>query len=165
MFGSYSLCLWYGAKLVEDGEYTGGQVVNVFFAVLIGGIGLAQVSPGFESLAKGQGSAYRIFETMDRPSKIDPFNFEGEKLENVTGKIEFKNVIFRYPTRFKTSVFDRLNLTIEPGKTTALVGSSGSGKSSALSLILRFYDPLNGTISIDGVDIKSLNLKGLRSQV
>lgn len=90
---------------------------------------------------------------------------EGKKLSKVEGEIKFKNVMFSYPSRPDVLIFTKLSLDIPPGKVVALVGGSGSGKSTVISLIERFYDPLSGQILLDGADIRQLDLKWLRQQI
>ena len=90
---------------------------------------------------------------------------DGRILSQVHGKIEFKNVSFAYPTRPQTFIFKDLSFTVEPGETVAIVGASGSGKSTIAQLLLRFYDPSTGAISIDSRNIKDLNLPWARSKI
>jgi ATP-binding cassette, subfamily B (MDR/TAP), member 1 len=97
--------------------------------------------------------------------KIDVSSPLGEKPSEVVGKIEFKDVSFAYPTRPESEVFSGFNLTIEAGKTVALVGPSGSGKSTTVGLIERYYDPLSGSVSLDGVDLRRLNVAWLRMHI
>ena len=85
--------------------------------------------------------------------------------ETIKGNIEFKNVVFNYPTRKDFDVLKDFCCTFEAGKTTALVGFSGSGKSTVVQLIERFYDPASGTVLVDGVDMKTLNLQQLRRSI
>ena len=94
---------------------------------------------------------------------IDP-DAPGDTLSRIQGEIDFRNVVFRYPARPDVRVFDSLNLHAEPGKTLALVGSSGSGKSTVVALVMRWYDVLDGGVYLDGVDIRNLQLRWLRSQ-
>jgi len=96
---------------------------------------------------------------------IDSSSDEGMKPTQVIGEIEFKDVTFAYPTRQEVNVFDGLSLKIEAGNTVALVGPSGSGKSTTVQLVERFYDPKSGTVSLDGNDLKSLNVKWLRQHI
>ena len=96
---------------------------------------------------------------------IDSADPNGQKPENVKGEIVFEDVDFSYPSRPTIRVTKGLSLKFEAGKTVALVGASGSGKSTIVSLIERFYDPTAGVIKLDGVDLKNLNLKWLRSQI
>ncbi|PQP94252.1 hypothetical protein Pyn_33834 [Prunus yedoensis var. nudiflora] len=90
---------------------------------------------------------------------------EGEILEEVSGEVEFKHVEFAYPSRPESIIFKDFNLTVPAGKTVALVGGSGSGKSTVISLLQRFYDPLGGEILLDGVAINKLQLRWMRSQM
>jgi ATP-binding cassette subfamily B (MDR/TAP) protein 1 len=99
------------------------------------------------------------------PYKIDSLSSTGKKLESVRGDIEFRNVSFHYPARKEIEVFNDVSLKIEAGKITALVGVSGCGKSTVLSLLERFYDPTEGSILLDGVDLRDLNIKWLRNQI
>lgn len=107
----------------------------------------------------------RIAELINRVPKIDTDNLEGKIIEKVSGEIEFKHVEFAYPSRPKNFIFRDFCLTIPAGKSVALVGGSGSGKSTVISLLQRYYDPLNGEILLDGVPIDKLQLKWLRSQM
>jgi ATP-binding cassette subfamily B (MDR/TAP) protein 1 len=97
--------------------------------------------------------------------KIDSSSESGKKLGEVRGEIEFRNVCFHYPTRQEIEVFRDFSLRIEAGKTVALVGASGGGKSTVVSLLERFYDPTAGSILLDGVDLRELNVKWLRQQI
>jgi ATP-binding cassette subfamily B (MDR/TAP) protein 1 len=97
--------------------------------------------------------------------KIDSSSSTGKILEVVRGEIEFRNVSFHYPARKEIEVFNDFSLKLEAGKIAALVGVSGCGKSSVVSLLERFYDPTEGSILLDGVDLRDLNIKWLRSQI
>jgi len=96
---------------------------------------------------------------------IDSASTDGKMPSEVSGEIAFKGVSFKYPTRAEKLVFNGLDLTCEAGKTIALVGPSGSGKSTVVSLMERFYDPTSGSISIDGHDLRDLNVHWLRDQI
>ncbi|KAK3569006.1 hypothetical protein QTP86_021584 [Hemibagrus guttatus] len=166
IFLCYALAFWYGSKLVIDTkELTPGTLIQVFFGVLMGAMNLGQASPCLEAFASGRAAAKSIFETIDRPPKIDCFSEEGHKLESVKGDIEFHSVQFNYPSRPDVKILDDLNLLVKAGETTAFVGPSGSGKSTAVQLIQRFYDPQQGMVTLDGHDIRSLNIQWLRSLI
>ena len=102
---------------------------------------------------------------IDRKTLIDHSSENGDRLESVTGQIVFDNVHFRYPSRPEHLVCQGYTLTIEAGKTVALVGASGSGKSTAIQLVERFYDPEQGTVTLDGRDLRTLNVSWLRHQI
>ena len=96
---------------------------------------------------------------------IDSFANTGEiPTEPPVGKLELMDVDFAYPTRLERKICDNYSLTVEPGQTIALVGHSGSGKSTIMNLLLRFYDPQRGQVLFDGKDVKKLNLTWLRRQ-
>ncbi|NXH46107.1 ABCBB protein, partial [Dicaeum eximium] len=166
IFLSYALAFWYGSKLVlEEDEYSPGTLLQVFFGVLIGALNLGQASPCLEAFATGRGAAANIFETIDKKPTIDCMSEDGYKLDKVRGEIEFHNVTFNYPSRPDVKILDNLNMVIKAGETTAFVGASGAGKSTTIQLIQRFYDPKEGMITLDGHDIRSLNIQWLRSQI
>jgi ATP-binding cassette subfamily B (MDR/TAP) protein 1 len=141
------------------------KMMRVFFAIIMMGMGLGQSSSFAPDAAKASAAASSIYEIIDRKSPIDPEQEGGARPKMVEGNIEFKNVHFAYPTRPNVQIFKGFNLTVPAGKTVALVGDSGGGKSTVISLLERFYDPAQGGILLDGTDIKTLDLKFLRSQI
>ncbi len=180
LFASYGLALWYGAKLVHDEvmseqtgkPFTGGDVMTVFFSVLMGSMGIGQAAPSIPVMATGQGAAVYLFEIIDAVSPIDVYSDAGKRLkradgvtDGVVGRFEFRDVHFRYATNKSKPILQGLNLSINPGEKVALVGSSGCGKSTIIQLLERFYDPDQGTVLIDGVDLKELNVRWWREQV
>ncbi|XP_068542837.1 bile salt export pump [Anas acuta] len=166
IFLCYALAFWYGSKLVlEEDEYSPGTLLQVFLGVLVGALNLGQASPCLEAFATGRGAATDIFETIDKKPTIDCMSEDGYKLDKVRGEIEFHNVTFHYPSRPDVKILDNINMVIKAGETTAFVGASGAGKSTTIQLIQRFYDPTDGMITLDGHDIRSLNIQWLRSQI
>ncbi|XP_072329676.1 bile salt export pump-like isoform X1 [Scyliorhinus torazame] len=166
IFFCYALAFWYGSRLViEQNEYTPGGLLQVFLGVLVAAMNLGQASPCLETFASGRGAATNIFETIDREPEIDCMSEEGYKLNKVKGDIEFHNVTFNYPSRPEVKILDRLSMVIKASETTAFVGPSGSGKSTTVQLIQRFYDPNQGMVTLDGHDIRSLNIQWLRSLI
>ncbi|MBN3287086.1 ABCBB protein, partial [Polyodon spathula] len=166
IFLCYALAFWYGSSLVIDThEYSPGTLVQVFFGVLIGALNLGQASPCLEAFASGRGAATVIFETSDKDPEIDCMSEAGYKLDKVKGDIEFHNVNFHYPSRPEVKVYYQLSMVVRASETTAFVGPSGAGKSTAVQLIQRFYDPKDGMVTLDGHDIRSLNIQWLRSLI
>uniref|UniRef100_A0A670XZT9 Bile salt export pump n=1 Tax=Pseudonaja textilis TaxID=8673 RepID=A0A670XZT9_PSETE len=164
IFLCYALAFWYGSKLVlEEEEYSAGTLLQVFLGVLVGALNLGQAAPCLEAFATGRGAATNIFETIDEKPRIDCMSEDGYKLDKVRGEIEFHNVTFHYPSRPDVKILDELSMVIKPGETTAFVGPSGAGKSTTIQLIQRFYDPTEGMVTLDGHDIRSLNIQWLRS--
>uniref|UniRef100_A0A8C6HP09 Bile salt export pump n=1 Tax=Mus spicilegus TaxID=10103 RepID=A0A8C6HP09_MUSSI len=103
--------------------------------------------------------------TLIQQPITDCMSGDGYKLDRIKGEIEFHNVTFHYPSRPEVKILNNLSMVIKPGETTAFVGSSGAGKSTALQLIQRFYDPCKGMVTLDGHDIRSLNIRWLRDQI
>ncbi|TRY82938.1 hypothetical protein DNTS_008431 [Danionella cerebrum] len=166
IFLCYALAFWYGSSLVVDTqEYSPGTLLQVFFGVLIAALNLGQASPCLEAFAAGRGAATIIFETIDREPKIDCLSEAGYKLDRVKGDLEFHNITFHYPSRPEVKILDQLSLQVKSGETTAFVGPSGAGKSTAIQLIQRFYDPKEGMVTLDGHDIRGLNIQWLRSLI
>ncbi|CAN6331337.1 unnamed protein product [Urochloa humidicola] len=165
LFCGYSLGIWYGAKLILEKGYTGAQVMNVIFAVLTGSLALGQASPSMKAFAAGQAAAYKMFEAINRVPEIDAYSATGRKLDDIQGDIEFREVYFSYPTRPDEQIFRGFSIAIQSGATVALVGQSGSGKSTVISLIERFYDPQLGEVLIDGVNLREFQLRWIRSKI
>lgn len=117
------------------------------------------MSPCLNAIAAGQAAASKLFFTINRQPKINADGSAGIVLENIKGEIEFKDVYFRYPARPNVEIFSGMSLKIPSGSTVALVGKSGSGKSTVINLLERFYDPYSGEVLIDGVNLKNLQVR------
>ncbi|XP_021243281.1 ATP-binding cassette sub-family B member 5 isoform X2 [Numida meleagris] len=167
IFGSYALAFWYGTKLtVEEPKiYNIGRVLIVFFSVLIGAFSLGQAAPNLESVANARGAAYEVYQIINKKRLIDSSSKEGYKPDKLKGEIEFRNIHFSYPSRPDITILKGLNLKVQTGKTIALVGASGCGKSTTVQLLQRFYDPDQGEVTLDGRDIRTLNVKWLRENI
>ncbi|NXN00221.1 MDR1 protein, partial [Sylvia borin] len=166
IFGSYALAFWYGTKLTaEDPHYDIGTVLIVFFSVLVGAFSLGQAAPNLENVASARGAAYEVYKIINKKRLIDSSSKEGYKPDKLVGEIEFRNIHFNYPSRPDVKILKGLNLKVQTGKTIALVGASGCGKSTTIQLLQRFYDPDQGEITLDGRDIRTLNIKWLRENI
>ncbi|KAK4348483.1 hypothetical protein RND71_031238 [Anisodus tanguticus] len=165
VFCCYALLLWYGGYLVRHHYTNGGLAIATMFAVMIGGLALGQSAPSMSAFAKARVAAAKIFRIIDHKPSVDRNAKTGLELDSVSGQVELKNVEFSYPSRPEIKILNNFNLIVPAGKTIALVGSSGSGKSTVVSLIERFYDPTSGQLLLDGNDIKTLKLKWLRQQI
>ncbi|XP_065859874.1 ABC transporter B family member 11-like isoform X2 [Euphorbia lathyris] len=165
VFGSYALAIWFGGKMILEKGYTGGEVVNVIMAVMTGSTSLGLASPCISAFAAGQAAAYKMFETINRKPEIDAYDPKGKILDEIRGDIELKDVHFSYPARPDEQIFSGFFLSIPSGITAALVGQSGSGKSTVISLIERFYDPQAGEVLIDGINLKEFQLKWIREKI
>ena len=149
----------------ECRRFTIGSVTTALFGIVQGGMQIGQAGTYFESFNTARAAAHGIFEVIDRNSSIDSSSAKGTKPEKLMGKISFNNVFFNYPARKEVNILQGLTLDIEKGMTVALVGGSGCGKSTCIQLVQRFYDPDKGSVSIDGVDLKELNVGWVRDHI
>ncbi|WVZ03394.1 hypothetical protein V8G54_024200 [Vigna mungo] len=163
---STALAYWYGGRLLIDHKIDPKELFQAFLILLFTAYIIADAGSMTSDLSKGSSAVGSVFAMLDRKTEIDPeTSWGGEKRRKIRGRVDLKNVFFAYPTRPDQMVFKGLSLKIEAGKTVALVGHSGCGKSTVIGLIERFYDPAKGTVCIDEQDIKSYNLRMLRSQI
>lgn len=178
LFGSIVGVIWYGARLVnqdiarlaadpsipESDLFTIGQLLQfVLYSVFVGA-SIGGIAEMYAQIQKAIGAAERILEIMDE----DPEPYESAKPVNISaisGSLKFDNVQFTYPSRPDISVLNGVSFDAKQGETIALVGPSGSGKSTIASLVLRFYDPVSGSITIDGIDTREMGLEFLRNQM
>ncbi|KAF8399819.1 hypothetical protein HHK36_015691 [Tetracentron sinense] len=163
---SIALAFWYGGRLMTQGLITSKHLFQAFFLLISTGKNIADAGSMTSDLAKGGNGIRSVFAILDRKSEIEPDDPEGIKAKKtINGSVELKDVFFSYPARPEQMIFKGLSLKIEAGKTMALVGQSGSGKSTIIGLIERFYDPQKGSVKIDERDIKTYNLRHLRSYI
>ncbi|CAH1444447.1 unnamed protein product [Lactuca virosa] len=165
IYVSWAFQAWVGSLLVSKHGEKGGDVFVAGFNVLMGGLNILTTLPNLTAITESQGAATRINEMINRNPTIDSEDKKGKALSYVRGEIELKGIYFSYPSRPDTAILQGLNLRVPSGKTVGLVGGSGSGKSTIISLLQRFYDPIEGEIFLDGYKIKKLHLKWLRSQI
>ncbi|KAI9700400.1 MAG: GTPase-activating protein [Candelina mexicana] len=165
LYFNYGLSFWQGSRMLVNGETNLKQVLTITFAIIIGAFALGNVAPNGQAFATSLSAAAKIFNTIDRISPLDPDSDAGDKLEKVEGVVELRNIKHIYPSRAEVVVMEDVSLVVPAGKTTALVGASGSGKSTIVGLVERFYDPVGGQVFLDGHDIQTLNLRWLRQQI
>lgn len=165
IFCCTALGFWYGGRLISAREYNMFQFFLCFSAVIFGAQSAGTIFSFAPDMGKAKQAAAELKQLFDRQPEIDSWSEDGEKLTNVEGHIEFRDVHFRYPTRPEQPVLRGLNLTVKPGQYVALVGASGCGKSTTIQLLERFYDPLAGGVYIDGKEISSLNVNNYRSWI
>lgn len=154
-----------GTRLISAGEMTIGDLSSFMLYSIYTGSSVFGLSNFYTEFMKGIGAAERLFELMDLKPKINVTL--GKKLDNIHGDVKFENVLFSYPSRSQSILFgnEKWSCTIKEGENVCLVGPSGSGKSSVAQLLMRFYDPLEGHIIVNGHDIRNLNLNHYRSQI
>lgn len=165
LYMSYALAFWQGSAFLLRGEMSLNHVLIVMMTVIMGAFNMGSIAPNFQSFASAVSAASKLFDTIDRVSPINPTSDEGDTIDNVQGNIRLEHVKHIYPSRPGAVVMEDVTLDIPAGKTTALVGASGSGKSTIVGLIERFYNPVAGTVYLDGHDISKLNLRWLRRQI
>ncbi|GAO48083.1 hypothetical protein G7K_2270-t1 [Saitoella complicata NRRL Y-17804] len=169
-YAANACAFWYGAHMIASeptGSTSVGKVYTVVFLILDSSFVIGQFSPFLQTFALAGAAGSRILGTIDRKSEIDVRDETGEKVvsEECKGEVVFKGVQFEYPGREGVRVLKGLDLRCEAGKVTAIVGSSGSGKSTIINLLERFYDPLGGQVLLDGKDLRRLNVDSLREQI
>ncbi|KNC82823.1 hypothetical protein SARC_04906 [Sphaeroforma arctica JP610] len=166
IFLTYALGWWWGGYLISNDDpniQSVGDVTNVFFSFMMGTMAIAQVGPNFTSILEGRGAMESIMRILKRNPRIPEDG--GAKPDSTAGVIEFKDITFVYPSRPDQVILKNFNLKVKPGQTVALVGASGSGKSTAIGMLQRFYEPIQGSVLLDGQDIKGLDTYWLRGQM
>ncbi|CAN1170921.1 ABC transporter B family member 19 [Linum perenne] len=165
-FCSWAIIIWVGAFVVTSGRSSGGDVIAAVMSILFGAISLTYAAPDMQVFNQAMVAGTEIVQVIERkPLITSPDSKEAKTLDKVDGNIEVRDVHFAYPSRPDTMVLKGFSLLIPAGKMVALVGSSGCGKSTIISLVARFYDPLRGDILIDNHNIKDLELSSLRSKI
>ncbi|KAF3037839.1 hypothetical protein E8E12_008292 [Didymella heteroderae] len=166
-FSASALGYWQGSKRIADtidgrGNDTIGEIYTVTFILLDGAIVLSQIAPMLPLFGGAISAFARLRKDIETQPTIDNTSTSAEKPAEVNGKLAFRNVEFTYPSRPDHPVLNGISIDCEAGKLTAIVGLSGSGKSTIASLISRFYDPNAGEVFLDGRNIKDINVKSLR---
>ncbi|KAG8699619.1 hypothetical protein FRC08_005185, partial [Ceratobasidium sp. 394] len=176
---TYSVCFWYGSRLIVRDGLDVGLMFTVFWNIFNAVFSIASILPHISAIRDSVSTSARILADIERVPKIDVSEPHGMKLwetqpeKTSPVEVEFRNVTFSYPSRPSHKSLDDVSFRLEAGKVTAIVGASGSGKSTIASLLLRYYDPTRpqnsaqppGRILISGHDLENLNLAWIRSQI
>ncbi|KAJ3513963.1 hypothetical protein NLJ89_g2654 [Agrocybe chaxingu] len=149
-YSAYALAFAFGTTLINAGNADAGTVIAVLLAIVIGSFSLSMLVPEMQAITHGRAAAAKLYDTIDRVSDIDSANPDGLKPTKVDGEITLEGVKFAYPSRPTMQVIKGLDVSFSAGKTAALVGASGSGKSTIIALVERFYDPTEGVVRLDG---------------
>ncbi|KAH0650120.1 hypothetical protein KY284_030032 [Solanum tuberosum] len=165
VYVAWSFESWAGSLLVANRGESGGRVFISAVSLVLGGLSCMAALPNLSIMIEVMAAASKIFELINRTPEIDSEDTKGRVLANVRGDIEFMEVTFSYSSRPNVQVLQNICLKVKSGKTVGIVGGSGSGKSTIISLLERFYDPVKGDIFLDGHKIKRLKLQWLRSQM
>ena len=165
LFGGLFFVLWQGAIMVQNGVMTAGDLVAFVAYTAIIGAAIGGLGNIYASLIGALGATERIREILDMESEVKIEDGDLEPLQNFQGEIKYDGVHFSYPTRKDLPVLKGINLEIHPGQKIALVGSSGSGKSTIVSLLMNLYQVEKGQILVDGKNIKDYNITAYRKQM
>jgi len=155
--------LYVGGGMVQSGAISIGELSSFLMYTAYAGSSLFGLSGFYSELMKGVGAASRLFELQDREPSMYPT--VGDAVKSARGPIEFKHVSFSYPTRPAVTIFKDLTFRIDQGSNVAIVAPSGAGKSTVAQLLLRFYTPNSGSITIAGKDTSAMNAKQLRRRI
>jgi ATP-binding cassette subfamily B protein len=168
LFGGMVIVLWFGAGLLQKGEISPGQLTRfVLYTTFVAGA-MGQAAELFSQIQKTVGATQRVRELLREPAEItvsDPAASSVGLPSRLRGEVAFESVHFRYPSRAEVAVLQAITLSAKPGERIALVGPSGAGKSTLTALLLRFYDPDQGHLLIDGRDAREYPLNWLRGQM
>lgn len=161
-----ALSFWEGFRLYESGQVTEvGHILTVLLSVVMGATAISSIAPQIQTITNAAAAASELFEVIEKKSLLDPLSTEGKRPQSCEGQIEIRGLDFAYPSRPSAQILHGLNLSIPAGKTTALVGASGCGKSTMIALLERWYEPASGEILLDGIDLAEYNTKWLRSTI
>lgn len=165
LYLNYGLAFWQGSTFLARGDLPLPDVINTLMAVMVGAFNMGTIGPYFQAFTTAIAAASKMLNTIDRETPLDGMTDEGERIPNLKGHITLQNIKHIYPSRPEVTVMNDVSLEVPAGKVTALVGASGSGKSTIVGLVERFYDPVSGRVLIDGYDVNCLNLRWLRQQI
>ncbi len=162
-YGAIALVVWYGGHLVAEGQMTIGELTAFLLYTLTVAMSLGALSGLYSDFMRAIGASERVFQLLDQHAPLEASG--GRRLDDVRGHLVLDRVGFTYPARPDVPVLQAFDLEIQPGRVVALVGPSGSGKSTVAALLARFYDPQQGAIRLDGVDLRELDPRWLREQI
>ncbi len=164
VFASVVGILWFGAQDVLAGHMTGGRLSQFVLYAVLAATAMGGLSEVWGEVSQAAGAAERLNELLAMQSEIKQPAHPVALPEPPRGEIDFKSVSFSYPTRPEVSALHGVSLHVKPGERVAIVGPSGAGKTTIFALLLRFYDPTSGVVSVDGVPVNEASLADLRSR-
>ncbi|WP_018235563.1 ABC transporter ATP-binding protein/permease [Ensifer sp. BR816] len=165
VFGSVVAVLWFGARDVLGGTLSAGTLSQFLLYSVFAAGSLGALSEVWGEISQAAGAAERLNELLSEVPQIRPPEHPAAMPEPPRGAITFDDVHFAYPARPDYKSLKGLGLAVAPGETVAIVGPSGAGKSTVFSMLLRYYDPIKGTVLVDGMDVRSVDPKDLRDRI
>ncbi len=154
--------LWVGGSDVLSGRISAGELAAfIFYAFIVAG-SVGAISEVYSDLQRAAGATERLMELLESPSALPEPQHPTPLPAGAGGRLELIDVVFRYPLRPTVTVLDRVSFAVAPGEMVAIVGPSGAGKSTLFDLMQRFYDPVEGSVRLDGVDLRDVSLAELR---
>ena len=174
IFVGYAIAIGVGGKFIADKESNGtsgkpilvGDVFTIIFTIVVGALTLGKAAPNLQAISSACEASREFFYIYERIPEIDlTESVEKPNRESLSGRVEFKNVSFAYPSKKDRMILQNLNINFEPGTSTAIVGETGSGKSTIVNLLERLYDVESGSIEIDGINVKKMDINYFRSLI
>jgi ATP-binding cassette subfamily B (MDR/TAP) protein 1 len=159
----YAVAFYVGGRLIDCCDLTFSDMFQVLMAIMMAFTGMG--SNPAPDVMKVKNAISKVFKIIDTKSNIDSEDASGATPALVKGKCDFHEVDFAYPSRKEKQIFEKFNLNIESGSTIGFVGASGGGKSTVINFLERFYDPDSGSVTLDGTDVRDVNLMWLRKQI
>ncbi|CAN0524851.1 unnamed protein product, partial [Laminaria digitata] len=165
VFGAIGVILWMGGREVISGGISAGDLSAFIFYAIVVATSVGALSEVIGSLQHAAGAVERLFELLDMQPNIAAPASPKSLPDAIDGRVTIENVTFRYPSRPDHPALQDFELAVAPGETVALVGPSGAGKTTVFQLLLRFYDPDTGRLTLDGVDLRELDPNDLRAHI
>jgi ATP-binding cassette subfamily B protein len=164
VFGAIGVILWVGGRQMLAGEISGGELVAFIYYATLVAFSVGVMSEVYGELQRAAGATERLIELLESKTDIKTPATPLALPDPAQGRVSFERVTFHYPSRPDQAALTDFTLDVNPGETVALVGPSGAGKSTVFQLLLRFYDPIRGTVKLDGINIRDADPKAVRER-
>jgi ATP-binding cassette subfamily B protein len=164
VFGAIGVILWVGGRQMLAGEISGGELVAFIYYATLVAFSVGVMSEVYGELQRAAGATERLIELLESKTDIKTPATPLALPDPAQGRVSFERVTFHYPSRPDQAALIDFTLDVNPGETVALVGPSGAGKSTVFQLLLRFYDPIRGTVKLDGINIRDADPKAVRER-
>lgn len=164
VFGAIGVILWVGGRQMLAGEISGGELAAFIYYATLVAFSVGVMSEVYGELQRAAGATERLIELLEAETDIKAPDMPCALPDQSQGRVSFENVTFNYPSRPDQVALTDFTLDVNPGETVALVGPSGAGKSTVFQLLLRFYDPISGTVKLDGINVRNADPKAVRER-